>query len=1121
MAGETWEVSAQTVASPVAGYEQTLYHGGDLHPDAPVHYATSDAEQAREYGDPMTVRVRFERPLYVDHERGKDWRTRLEETADGGWMSHLADHDGIVYRWPASTHWRTGRPVPEHEWAIGLPGTMSESARTAASSLAWTPGSHGKLIQFRDGDVSTWNVEGGEEVGGFRDGRPFHDEVTEGRPVLAYGWISPSGEYKLDSAVTDPQVLRICDFNLATAGLRRPGGWTLSSTPAWRETEASVQDLQLVPWAHGEPGKFVLFDDGLVSWNSARSRGPESMGGPYVHHHMVQEPGRQVRAMGVVTPEGRAQMHGAWGVQPSEVEAVLHRWPEPDMGELDDLVRNWNLSRVVPVQPGGGGHPPSERDWSTWHPFVAGRDGNVYVGGPGDWHADVRGQMPCYPRGMGAIEPNSGEVWFGSGWHEGPSKEEVLPQLREHFGVEPQPDWWLSRVAVLGDQPGEPREGKEGTPVVVDPDTERFWVGKPGQYHEDVWDEQGVQMARPMDAHSGLVHRGPGGNLVLEWYEGDPHPRVNEELSRRFGEPVADEGLEDEEWRMDSTGTGWRLAKVAGTGSPWTPGQFGKGFYDQQGKLHAWVDWTEEGGSMHHGDYAVERNVRPSWDTTFVLDPDGRIVWTAQRGTPGGDGELRQRIRRDLGLGDHVGDDESWRLGHESIPDDEYGEDQAPVDWEPGMHGKAVVVDGTPHVWGDDPEAPEWHHDEVLDQLKPDWQVGDDVPSMYSVMPDGSFRLEGGRTDGDQAMAHHMLDQWEIRGDEDPEGAGWRLGATDWTVQESDVRPEDSLLADTAWAFDHSPWLADPESRTVYLGEPGTHHADLANRHLGERNAEAEGWATNGDWGHVRNGVISVGASHDARGIVDALHRHLGPGFGEDLGEEDEDWRVSAVPPDPPELRPDNDLGYGMTWSALSLRDGTSRVFPAAGTRGGRAHAEYMHEHGISMEDVEGFWSWNGASWRRLDDPRFPEDEAFYRDGYDQLLRGLDEGRFKPSYEKADEWRLSVTATTIQEGTQSTGDPEAGERADRRPFLYDPRSDVVHVGVPGASHFDLVDEFDPQLDHMADDDVGEGGIQGGRAFFYDSNWREWAEDFPHVLQAVGDRYGVEPDYDEDDWSLGE
>jgi hypothetical protein len=117
--------AGEDVTRSVGSFYETLYHGGDLHPDARIVYCTSDPDGAREYGRVHTVTVQIARALIVEHRRGISWCDTLEQIAGGPWPALFERYDGIVYRWPASSHWRTGRPVPPHHWTISLQDTVS------------------------------------------------------------------------------------------------------------------------------------------------------------------------------------------------------------------------------------------------------------------------------------------------------------------------------------------------------------------------------------------------------------------------------------------------------------------------------------------------------------------------------------------------------------------------------------------------------------------------------------------------------------------------------------------------------------------------------------------------------------------------------------------------------------------------------------------------------------------------------------------------------------------------------------------------------------------------------------------------------------------------------------
>lgn len=122
----------------------------------------------------------------------------------------------------------------------------------------------------------------------------------------------------------------------------------------------------------------------------------------------------------------------------------------------------------------------------------------------------------------------------------------------------------------------------------------------------------------------------------------------------------------------------------------------------------------------------------------------------------------------------------------------------------------------------------------------------------------------------------------------------WHFGAADekWYVEDADVRPEDSYLADSANFYTHSPWVADPQKQTIYIGPVGTHHADLMKRYYPNK------WMATVPWGTINNGMIH-GGQNVTPAMGEAIRNHTGLDLGDGF-ESNDDWHFgSGVPSEP------------------------------------------------------------------------------------------------------------------------------------------------------------------------------------------------------------------------------
>lgn len=135
--------------------------------------------------------------------------------------------------------------------------------------------------------------------------------------------------------------------------------------------------------------------------------------------------------------------------------------------------------------------------------------------------------------------------------------------------------------------------------------------------------------------------------------------------------------------------------------------------------------------------------------------------WTLSSRFPYGDAQEEARDRPVAAWFDSSRFDEQWR----------------PWAWRPGDPGKAVVKDGVPYAWSDAPGAPEWHHDEVLDELGVPWheetEEFEGLPSMFVIHPDGTVE-QFGPMDSDRDDAEPLRNHLRDLG---AEGQAWTLSA--------------------------------------------------------------------------------------------------------------------------------------------------------------------------------------------------------------------------------------------------------------------------------------------------------------------------------------------------------
>ncbi len=84
-------------------------------------------------------------------------------------------------------------------------------------------------------------------------------------------------------------------------------------------------------------------------------------------------------------------------------------------------------------------------------------------------------------------------------------------------------------------------------------------------------------------------------------------------------------------------------------------------------------------------------------------------------------------------------------------------------------------------------------------------------------------------------MTNHLEKHLNVNPEVKPAEGDWHFGKTasaPWKVVESDFDPRDTMFDEgDPDRSDMRVTVAHEPSRTIYVGQPGTHHADLINAH--------------------------------------------------------------------------------------------------------------------------------------------------------------------------------------------------------------------------------------------------------------------------------------------------
>lgn len=311
-----------------------------------------------------------------------------------------------------------------------------------------------------------------------------------------------------------------------------------------------------------------------------------------------------------------------------------------------------------------------------------GSDGNV-VGAP--HHGAVRNVFGLSPSSVDfSVEPDGGVRLYrparDMAYDEALAKIVAL-DLRLHD----QQEWQISKVATRIEDVESTDEGdtapQSERPFVYDPVGDVVYVGSPGSHHDAVLAAIGSARQKGL---LGVAH-GDGSMYTFNWID-----RIWDDATKRKVADVLDlVGEDEDDWTVSKQSTQHNLN--------WRPGAMGKGFLDDEGRVHTFSTGAGKFAWYNHADLANAMGVDIRPDTAVFISPAGAV-----------DGpDHARRLVADADPNLHVVEPEEWHhLG--GVDDDHH------LDWDPalGFPGKGMVIDGVVYTWptyGDD-ERP-WHKD--------------------------------------------------------------------------------------------------------------------------------------------------------------------------------------------------------------------------------------------------------------------------------------------------------------------------------------------------------------------------------------------------------------------------
>lgn len=918
-------------------------------------------------------------------------------------------HDVTQPNYPDDEGWtlsRESRPsfalrAPLLKRAKVLESGLGQS-QSRASSLAWRPGIQGKGLITRQGIVHTWPTD--------NSGAPHHVTKAE-----RHGWDigDVPAEAKTfaitpDGAVSNwyPELAGHFDVSYQGDGLRRrreDDQWILESgvgesgrgaTPIAPGVPPGFQ-----PWVEGQWGKSLVLPDGTeYRWT----------------HDMKTDQPTHVQAaaaLGVNYTSGlRPQM-----VRPDG--SVWDPWQS-----LESRVATGDLTVREGLTPGyergddlrdDQGKPTGEKDY--WHrdrrPAVYAPEGNtVFLGQPGTHHEDLYEEFPELERQYRkthelVIEPDGtiGNYWLSH------LPEDERNRVYNALGADEKSSWSLNSRIAGG-----------SIPVVVDATTGRHWIGKPGQYHAEVWDDQGIEMDRPdLNAHHGLVMNDPEKGRILEWYEGVPHPEATAAVSRQLGEPVTDvyaESLEDGSVVHNEFPDQWNLSRTAENSdlrvvdSPITTEQSTVPFANLY--THSpWVSWNGTiylgQAGVHHEDLIREHEI----PTNANLNSEMGDGWGAVDNGMISVGEGYDPRALADALHDHLGPGFGESLPEEDEDDWTLSRTAHDLRWEPGSPGKGYLTkDGFVSTWKTDAEGPysSPHHYQVLADLGID--PYESIDRIFTIGPGGDLDRALGipmRSLNDESTAKITAADPRLQWTEND----WKLGSR---VAKLDVEHTNYGRGFDPESMDRLPVIYHPKTKTVYIGPPGAYHSHLEQKFK----PDTDGSGEDVYHGFVQNGQLtwSFGGPHNGREVAEAI------------GYPEEDWTLEGRAAAPTNAERGQSDEYWSRWHDDWVDDGY--VLPSPG------HNTYEPgEWGkAAWEPVYGLTAWSTVGGGG--DPHHPDhttvDFIIHPDGtytVERVLKEEDEQKAIAAIEAAgfrshdadDPWTLSRTAGDPSQGRAPEG----------------------------------------------------------------------------------------------------
>lgn len=375
----------------------------------------------------------------------------------------------------------------------------------------------------------------------------------------------------------------------------------------------------------------------------------------------------------------------------------------------------------------------------------------------------------------------------------------------------------------------------------------------------------------------------------------------------------------------------WTYSKTAfETPSPWTPGGYGKFIVEPTGKVHAWsVDGPD--GYPWHSEYADQMGIHDparferGGYTYGTIHPSGYVA--AHSYANHHPEHMKVVIEQVPGT----------TTSESNEPDWDFSSSAKVKPWRPGEYGKLLVTpEGEVHHWTcDDHGCP--HHDEYasskgLTRPYKDWLA----TSQGYLDPDGTLAM----SQYCSSPEHEAIARKALPMTHEPE-EGWTLSKTAHTIK---VVEGSKPGYDTFKGFDERrPMMMNRDHTIVYLGQPGTHHANIEDEfaHDLDSNAYSSVWA---------GGKIGVTPKEFPSEAHDAVSEHLGI----PLTPKDDEWTFSNFTANTEEMDWTFDQGgseYDSNGAVVTHDNKIHEFSPSEYD----SHHDYMQDVGLTPEDVKDY----------------------------------------------------------------------------------------------------------------------------------------------------------------------